>query len=88
MARVRDLGCIVCRLFHGEETPAEIHHPYGKTAEGVHFKVLPLCYWHHRSGLCDDTVVSRHPHKAHFEDVYGTEEVLLQKTDELLGVFA
>lgn len=84
MSRVQACGCIVCRLYMGVETPAEIHHLYGKTAEDCHFWILPLCYWHHRSGRYDDMVVSRHPNKAAFEDCYGSELYLVTKVIEFI----
>lgn len=84
MSRVRALGCVVCKQFHDEETPAEIHHVDGKTKEGAHFMVLPLCYIHHRAGISVPAAVSRHPYKADFEARYGTEEELLELVARML----
>ena len=76
MDKVSQLGCIVC-LKHGMGyTPCEIHHIYGKTKPNTHYKVLPLCFEHHRRGG-DKEPISRHPYKARFVAAYGTEEQLL-----------
>ena len=83
MDRVRDLGCIICRQQGKGRRPCEIHHVYGKTKKDAHFKVLPLCFEHHRMGS-DKEPISRHPYKARFVATYGTEESLLNFVDELL----
>jgi len=82
MNSVAEIGCIVCRN-KGFMNPAEIHHIDGKTKKGCHFKVLPLCYEHHRGGR-DKEPISRHPYKKRFENAYGTEENLLDKVDDIL----
>lgn len=85
MQAVAELGCIVCRLHHHTYSPACIHHVDGKTKPGAHFKVLGLCYLHHQGGNDCEEYTSRHPYKKRFEERYGTEEYLMQKTAELLG---
>jgi hypothetical protein len=82
--QVRQLGCIICRLFHGVFSPCEIHHMLrGGRRMGEMF-VLGLCPTHHRSGRNDDEVVSRDQNQRRFEKRYGTEESLLSKTRELV----
>ena len=83
MDRVSQLGCIVCYLqgFYG--VPAEIHHIEGKTKPETHFKVLPLCFEHHRMGS-DMEPISRHPYKARFEKAYGTEYELLELVNSMV----
>tara|TARA_R110002012_G_scaffold239868_1_gene413939 strand:- start:170 stop:421 length:252 start_codon:yes stop_codon:yes gene_type:complete len=83
MDSVSQLGCIVCRLqgFYG--VPAEIHHIEGKTKLDTHFKVLPLCFEHHRMGS-DKEPISRHPYKKRFVDAYGSEEELLQVVNSMV----
>ncbi len=78
-----DLGCIVCHNEKGIYTPPEIHHPYGRTKDGD-FHTYPLCFWHHREGSDCDDYTSRHPHKGRFEDRHGTDEYLLNITNELI----
>lgn len=81
MDKVSQLGCIVC-LKHGlGYVPCEIHHIYGKTKKDTHFKVLPLCFEHHRRGG-DKEPISRHPYKARFVAAYGTEEELLAEVND------
>lgn len=81
MDKVAGLGCIVCRLFHNVYSPAAIHHIEGKTKEGAHFKVLPLCGAHHQTGGYG---IALHAGKKEFERKHGTEYELLDKTNELI----
>ena len=85
MDKVSQLGCIVCRNTNGFITPAEIHHIEGKTKADSHFKVLPLCFGHHREGGRFRPFISRHPYKKRFEEAYGTEEELLEQVNEMLS---
>jgi len=85
MDRVRELGCIICRNSLGiYDSPAAIHHVYGRTKEGAHFSVLPICFLHHQAGNNNGMYVSRHPYKTEFENRYGTEQDLLKQVEELL----
>jgi len=83
MNRVREIGCIVCRNKGHYFVPCEIHHTEGKTKEDAHFKVLGLCFEHHRRGGGEEPI-SRHPYKKRFEKAYGTEAELLIQVEELL----
>lgn len=80
MDAISGLGCIVCHLDIGVDTPAEVHHIDGKTKPGAHRRSIPLCYLHHRAGLDNEQATSRHPYKRRFEDRYGSEELLLEQT--------
>lgn len=82
MTQVVMLGCIVCLEYHQVYSPPEIHHTDGKTKEGAHFKILGLCYNHHRAGQDNEHFTSRHPNKKRFEKRYGTEQELMEKTRE------
>lgn len=89
MAAVASMGCIVCRVHYGVETEAAIHHCDGKTKEGAHFDVLPLCGRHHQLACPDGSYATRHGSgkragKYEFEQAYGTEEWLKEKVAELL----
>lgn len=81
MDAIGQINCVVCRMFHDEsETPAAIHHVDGKTKEGAHFRVIPLCVRHHqhRDSHKPQRWVSRHGDgRAAFEAAYGTEEYLM-----------
>ncbi len=83
MAKVRELGCIVCRKKGFYYVPSEIHHIEGKTKEGAHFLVLPLCFEHHRRGG-DKEPISRHPYKRKFVEAYGSEYELLEEVNSLI----
>ena len=67
MDKVSQLGCVVCYKQGFRFVPAEIHHTEGKTKEESHFKVLPLCYEHHRGGRGEEPIRS-HPWKRRFEN--------------------
>ena len=84
MNDVQSLGCIACRIEGRGNTPAEIHHIDGKTREGAHFHVLPLCYFHHRQGSDSELFTSRHPYKRRFEERYGPETELMFMVEELV----
>ena len=81
--KIAELGCIVCYLEKGIFTPTEIHHPVGRT-KGGDMKTYGLCFWHHREGSDCEEYTSRHPYKFAFEDRYGTEEWLLERTNDLI----
>lgn len=84
MDRVMQLGCIICHNEDLHNTEVEIHHIDGKTKQDCHFKVLPLCFRHHREGSYNDSWVSRHPFKKGFQARYGKEEDLLDQVNAML----
>lgn len=86
LGRVAQLGCVVCRNLGLGPTPAEVHHLLKNGKRRGHRKTIPLCTLHHRSGVKDESHVSRHPWRKEFESRYGTEEQLLAQTEaELRG---
>jgi hypothetical protein len=82
--QVRQLGCIICRLFHGVFSYCEIHHMLSGGRRMGEMFVLGLCPTHHRSGRNDEEVVSRDQNRRRFEKRYGSEESLLARTRELV----
>ena len=52
LAKVADLGCIICYRQDNAGTPAEIHHVrgigLGMGVRSGHYDTLPLCPSHHR----------------------------------------
>jgi hypothetical protein len=75
-ARVAEIGCIICGGI------AEIHHC--GTAMGRrknHDLVIPLCHSHHRSGGYG---VAIHAGKKAWEEIYGTEQELLEKVSKMV----
>jgi hypothetical protein len=82
MRRVAALGCIICKIYRNQNTPAEIHHLDGKTKPGAHMRVLPLCALHHRNH--GKGYVSRADGKKAFEAEYMPEEDLLVCVDKAL----
>ena len=83
MDRVSQLGCIVCRNQGRFYVPVRFITSKGKPKKDSHFKVLPLCFEHHRMGS-DKEPISRHPYKARFVKAYGTEQELLEQVNKLL----
>lgn len=87
LARIAELGCIVCRNLHYGDTPAEIHHcsaGTGVSGRAGHHSVIPLCHAHHRTG---GHGVAVHAGRRTWEDKFGTEDELLTQTLIELGVF-
>lgn len=84
LARVADLGCILCAHLGTPGTPAEVHHARTGTGAGrraSHFDTVPLCPEHHRgnSGL-------HGMGRKAFERHYGiTELELLEQVRARLG---
>ena len=85
MADVVAYGCIVCEIFYGEHTPAEVHHIDGSRKPGAHLNTIGLCVRHHR---LSDTIreadrrwVSRHGDgRKAFVRAYMSEQELLTET--------
>ncbi len=83
---LRELGCIVCLRHLELFTPPEIHHIDGKTKPDCHQKTLGLCTPHHRIKSNVQQWISRHGDgRAAFEKAYGTEQELLELTNELIS---
>lgn len=75
---VRELGCIV----HICGGPASIHHAEtGGGGRKDHWKVLPLCHYHHQGDQGLHTLSRRV-----WEPKYGTEQELLQRVADELGM--
>jgi hypothetical protein len=81
--KLADIGCIACRQDGVFNPWVSIHHIDGRTKDGAHWKVLPLCAPHHQQ---DDAsgVWAVHPYKARFEQEYGTQEELLEECKQIL----
>jgi len=74
-AKIVEHGCIICRA------PAEVHHCFtGAGGRKNHDLVIPLCFFHHRNGTFDRPSI--HPWRKRFEEMYGTEQELLEKTQD------
>lgn len=85
MDRVANLGCIVCRLYYQMHVPANIHHLTGLKYRSMGKKAkeyIPLCPTHHQYG--NHMLPSVHSHPKLFKEKYGSQEHLLNRTNELL----
>jgi len=81
--QLREMGCIVCLMENKGISPPQIHHCDGKTKDGAHMNILPLCNLHHMGDQLfppHKDYTSRHPNKAAFEKRYGMEEYLRDQT--------
>lgn len=48
MTALARLSCVACAL-HGKDQPLiSLHHIDGREKTGAHYRVLPLCKWHHQ----------------------------------------
>ena len=86
LAKVADLGCIICYRQDNAGTPAEIHHVrgigLGMGVRSGHYDAIPLCPEHHRGSTGLHGLGTKG-----FEKHYGYDEAaLLKDTLELLGV--
>lgn len=85
LERVASLGCIVCKLYYGEFSPANIHHLTGIKYRSTGKKAreyIPLCLNHHQYGSRQHPAIHSHPEN--FRSKYGTQEFLLEYTNKLL----
>lgn len=86
MARVADLGCIVCLDCLGQgDTPAIVHHVRSRHGWGraSHMDTIPLCHWHHVEPGYGVHGMGRNE----FTALYGKSEMdLLALVNELLSV--
>ncbi len=76
-SRIVELNCIIC------QSPAEVHHCF--TSMGCKkddLKTIPLCPTHHRTGGYG---IALHAGKRVWQDKYGSEMELLNKTIEALN---
>ena len=87
ISRITQLGCIVCAIQGRGFVQPEVHHILSGGRRIGHLETLPLCSpGHHRNAQAWTGEVSRHPTKAQFEERYGTEAELLEKTLQLLAI--
>lgn len=84
MAKVAEVGCIVCRGIGYGYVPAQVHHLKEECGAGQRqspFLTIPLCPAHHTDG---GPGVAYHAGFRAFERLYGTELDLLAATIEAL----
>lgn len=85
MDAIAKLGCVACRKDGWENLDVSVHHVDGRTKPGAHMLVLPLCAGHHQDGTgANPTLIAVHPHKARFEERYGTQRELLAECMAML----
>lgn len=91
LAKVSDIGCIVCKNESLGQTPAELHHirnGYGRAQRAPHTETIPLCPYHHRLGDGGHRYrgqIGYHYNSLAFEKRYGTERELLEQVRRILN---
>ena len=60
--KLAEIGCIACRIDGIHNPLVSIHHIDGRTKEGCHRLVLPLCAGHHQQVCGAPFMVAVHPH--------------------------
>ena len=82
---IRMLGCVVCALQGHPGNPAAKHHLLSGGRQISDLHTIPLCEpGHHQKG--DGVIkISRHPTHARFTAAYGTDEYLLEVTQQLVA---
>lgn len=87
MELVSKLPCIACEKDGFFNDYISLHHTDGRTKPGAHFKVLPLCPYHHQHDDKDPWQrIGIHPYKAKFEALYGTSDELLDEIQSKIGI--
>jgi hypothetical protein len=87
MDRMGTLPCICCLKDGWENREISLHHVDGRTKEGAHFLVLPLCAGHHQDGTGPNpSLIAVHPYIARFEARYGKQMDLLAECMAMLGI--
>ena len=85
IAKVVEMGCIICVNLELGETPAVPHH-IGNGSMGMkatNYQVIPLCPYHHNQGPIGEAV---HSGRESFEDNFGSEQELLAQTNTWLNL--
>lgn len=83
LARVAEIGCILCARLGYPGTPAEVHHIRTHTGAGrraSHFDTVPLCPEHHRG----NTGIHGMGRKAFERHYQVTELALLTETNKII----
>jgi hypothetical protein len=80
--RLAEIGCIACLHDGKHNTHVSIHHCAGRTKNGSHMFVLPLCAEHHQTGGEDAPAI--HPWKTRFQARYGTQAQLSAECNHIL----
>lgn len=83
-ALCRIVGCIACRKDGNHNPTVSIHHVDGRTRDGAHWNVLPLCAGHHQDGTGIPGLNAVHPYKARFEREYGRQSDLIAECREIV----
>lgn len=85
MDAITQIGCIVCLVFErAPGTPGAVHHLLRGGRRIGHLDSICLCDPGHHQRSPIAAKISRHPDKARFEQAYGTEAALLEKSRRIV----
>lgn len=85
MRQITEIGCIACYVMGVAGTPGAVHHLIEGARRRGHLYTICLCDpGHHQNPQPGSGKVPRHPSKRAFENAYGSELSLLEKTRELV----
>lgn len=85
MDAITQIGCIVCLVFErAAGTPGAVHHLLRGGRRIGHLDTICLCDPGHHQRSPIPAKISRHPDKARFEQAYGTEALLLEKSRRIV----
>ena len=87
MEKAVQFGCVACWIDKQPSRPTAIHHLLRGGQRIGHLFTIGLCDPGHHQGGDALGLVSRHPWKARFEKLYGSEMELLGMLKRELGVF-
>lgn len=85
MCAIAELGCIACWIDGQPPRPTAIHHMLSGGRRIGHLYTLPLCDPGHHQNGASIGLISRHPWKARFEDRYGSEDYLLERSKKMVA---
>lgn len=85
MDAITNLGCIACLIEGRERVPGAVHHILRGGHRIGHLHTICLCQPGHHMDGAHLGMVSRHPWKARFEAIYGSEDELLALTRKIVG---
>ncbi len=89
MTKVAEFGCIACYIISGQHgTPSAIHHVHGSkrslSMPEPHKQVLGLCGYHHQGVGEFKEGGYVHGKRREFEEMFGSQDSLIQMTQELV----
>lgn len=96
LQKLHELPCVCCHMRGiGQPFPTEAHHLINGGRRRGHMESIPACRWHHRSWCLPNTDIAEMTEKygpslalgsTSFHAVFGSDNELLERTNEMLQV--